>query len=88
MSINSEFTYSPKGVCSRQIDIQVKDGIVGKVVFTGGCHGNAQAVSRLVEGLSVEQVIARLAGIDCRSKGTSCPDQLSKALSEYISKTT
>jgi len=72
--------YTPKGVCSRAIDVEVKDGIVQSVHFTGGCNGNTQGVSALIAGMKVEDAIARLKGIDCGGKGTSCPDQLALAL--------
>jgi len=74
------FTYIPSGVCSRQIDLTIEDGIIRQVTFTGGCHGNTQGISALVEGIPAEKVIARLEGIDCHGKGTSCPDQLACAL--------
>lgn len=76
----SNISYTPVGVCSRKIDVTVNDGIVERVEFTGGCHGNTQAVARLVEGMKAADVIARLAGIDCKGKGTSCPDQLTRAI--------
>ena len=72
-------SYTPKGVCSRKIDIEVEDGIVKKVHFTGGCNGNTQGVSKLVEGMKVQDVIDRLEGIDCNGRGTSCPAQLAEA---------
>ncbi len=75
-----DFTYIPSGVCSRRIDVTIEDGIIRQVTFTGGCNGNTQGVSALVEGMPVEKVIARLEGIDCHGKGTSCPDQLACAL--------
>lgn len=74
--------YKPKGVCAQAIDIQVEDGIVQSVKFMGGCMGNTQGISALVNGMKVEDVIARLEGIQCGFKGTSCPDQLAKALKE------
>ena len=74
------FTYKTQGTCSRQIDIDIEEGIVRNVAFTGGCHGNTQGVAALVRGMKVEEVIARLEGIDCHGKGTSCPDQLARAL--------
>lgn len=74
------YTYAPKGVCSRKIDFNIEDGIVKECRFTGGCNGNTQGVCALVEGMSVEEVIRRLSGINCNGRGTSCPDQLSKAL--------
>ena len=73
-------SYTTKGVCSRQINIDIENGIVKKVVFNGGCHGNTQGVAALVKGMQIEEAIARLEGIDCRGRGTSCPDQLAKAL--------
>ena len=77
-----QYTYYPKGVCSRKIDLEITDGIITSVKFTGGCHGNTQGVSRLMEGISAEDAIRRLEGINCMGKGTSCPDQLAKALKE------
>ncbi len=75
-----KITHRCQGTCSRQIDIEIEDGIVRKVVFTGGCDGNTKGVASLVRGMKVEEVIARLEGIDCHGKGTSCPDQLARAL--------
>ena len=72
--------YIPKGVCSRLIDIELEDGKVKSVEFVGGCSGNTQGVSALVRGMDVDEAIERLEGIDCRGRGTSCPDQLAKAL--------
>lgn len=77
-----QYTYYPRGVCSRKIDIEINDGVITSVKFTGGCHGNSQGVSRLAEGYHVEEAIHRLEGINCMGKGTSCPDQLAKALKE------
>jgi uncharacterized protein (TIGR03905 family) len=76
------YEYKTRGVCSRKIEIDVENGIVNAVRFFGGCNGNLQGISRLVEGQKVEDVISRLEGIDCNMKGTSCPDQLAKALKE------
>ncbi len=73
-------TYKTQGVCSQLIDIEVENGIIESVKFTGGCHGNLQGVSALVKGMSVEEAISRLKGIRCRDKATSCPDQLARAL--------
>lgn len=72
--------YKPSGVCSSAIDIEVDDGIIRSVAFTGGCNGNLQGISRLVEGMKVEDAISRLKGIRCGFKNTSCPDQLARAL--------
>ena len=77
-----KYTYTPRGVCSRQINIEVEDGIVTKLEVIGGCNGNLQGISKLVQGMKVEEVIKRLKGIDCNSKGTSCPDQIARALEE------
>ena len=81
-----QFTYHTKGVCSRAIEIEIKDGIIERVQYIGGCHGNTQGVAALVRGMRVEDAITRLSGIDCRGRGTSCPDQLSRALREYLAK--
>ena len=75
-----KYSYTPRGVCSRQIDLDVEDGIVCSVRFIGGCNGNTQGLSRLAEGRSVDEVISLLKGIRCGMKPTSCPDQLAKAL--------
>ena len=74
-------TYLPKGVCSRQITIDVEDGIIKSVEFVGGCAGNTAGVSKLCVGRKVDDVIELLRGTQCRN-GTSCPDQLSYALEE------
>ncbi len=78
------FSYTPKGVCSRKIDIEIEDNIIKKVKFTGGCAGNTQGVASLLVGMDVNEAIERLSGIKCGFKPTSCPDQLSKALQEYL----
>ena len=72
--------YTPRGVCSRKMRVEAEDGIIRRVEVVGGCNGNLQGISRLVEGMSVKDAISRLEGISCNGKGTSCPDQLSKAL--------
>lgn len=72
--------YDPKGVCSKHMEIQVEDGVVRSLKVMGGCHGNLQGISKLVEGRPVEEVIATLEGIQCRHKKTSCPDQVAQAL--------
>ena len=75
-----QFSYKTNGVCSRNILIDVEDGIVRSVRFDGGCNGNTKGISALVVGMKVEEVIKRLEGIRCGFKGTSCPDQLAQAL--------
>jgi len=76
--------YTPKGVCSKLIRFQVEDGILHNVEFTGGCNGNLQGISKLVEGMHVSDVADRLRGIHCGNRPTSCPDQLVRALSPYL----
>lgn len=75
-----KYSYETNGTCSRAIEFEVENGIIKDVVFNGGCHGNTQGISALVKGMKVEDVIARLEGIGCKGKPTSCPDQLAKAL--------
>lgn len=72
--------YTPQGVCSRQIDIELDGDTIKSVKFTGGCNGNTQGVAALVAGMKVTDAINRLEGIKCGPKDTSCPDQLAKAL--------
>ncbi len=69
-----------KKVCSKRIDISIKDGIIESVVYTGGCNGNAKGIGALIKGMTVEEAIKRLDGITCGNRGTSCPDQLAKVL--------
>jgi len=76
--------YKTKGTCSSSIDIEIKDGVIDSVVFTGGCNGNLQGISALVKGMSPEEAISRLKGIRCGFKSTSCPDQLAQALKSMI----
>ena len=72
--------YTPRGVCSQRFVIQVEDGVIRSLQVAGGCSGNLQGISRLVEGMPVKEAIARLEGIRCGMKPTSCPDQLAQAL--------
>lgn len=67
-------------VCSKQIDIEIKNGIIQKVVYTRGCEGNAKGIGALIKDMSVEEAIKRLDGITCGKRGTSCPDQLARIL--------
>ena len=73
------YQYKTKGTCSRSINIDAKDGVIRSVDFVGGCAGNTQGVANLVAGMTVDEAIHRLSGIKCQN-GTSCPDQLAKAL--------
>ena len=78
-------TYVTKGVCSRQIDIELdENGIITECKFLGGCNGNTQGVAALVIGMSAKDAIARLEGIKCGPRATSCPDQLACALKEMV----
>jgi uncharacterized protein (TIGR03905 family) len=79
------FQTSPM-VCSSDIDVEVDNGIIRKIEFTGGCHGNLQGVAKLAENRPVEEVISLLKGIRCNGKPTSCPDQLATALQKYLEK--
>lgn len=79
-------TYNTEGVCAKEIDFDLKDGIVTNVHFKGGCPGNLQAISVLLEGMPAEQVIQKLKGITCGNKVTSCTDQLTNALLEELNK--
>ena len=74
------FTYRPKGVCSQLFEIAVEDDKLVSFRVLGGCSGNLQGISRLVEGMDADEAIAKLEGIRCGFKPTSCPDQLAKAL--------
>ena len=76
--------YKTKGTCSRAIIVDVEDGVILSCQFVGGCAGNTQGVAALVKGMKVEDAIARLSGIQCGFRGTSCPDQLSRALREAL----
>lgn len=76
--------FLPNGVCAQEIRFEIDQGTLKHVHFTGGCSGNLQALSKLVEGMRVEDVVAKLKGIDCDERGTSCSDQLSKALEEAL----
>lgn len=79
-----KYHYPTSGTCSRAIDIEITDGIITSVAFTGGCHGNTQGISALVKGQRPEYVIERLKGIRCGAKPTSCPDQLATALRQIV----
>ncbi len=76
-------TYKTHGTCSREILFDVEDNIIREVRFVGGCNGNTQGVAALIKGYDIDEAIARLKGIDCAGRGTSCPDQLARALEEY-----
>ncbi len=77
-----EYRYKTSGVCSQEMIIEIEKDIIKKVTIIGGCAGNTKGISKLVEGMKIDEVIKRLKGIPCGSKSTSCPDQLAKTLEE------
>lgn len=79
-------TYNTEGVCAKEIDFDLTDGIVSNVRFKGGCPGNLQAISSLIEGMPAEEVIKKVKGIKCGNKTTSCTDQLANALLQKLEK--
>ena len=76
--------YKTQGTCSQEIEIELKDGLIDSVTFTGGCNGNLQGISALVKGMKPQDAIERLKGIRCGMKPTSCPDQLAHALESML----
>ena len=78
------YTYRPRGVCSQMMQVKLENGIVEDVQVLGGCSGNLQGISALVKGLPAREAIARMRGIRCGNKPTSCPDQLANALEEAL----
>ena len=78
-----KITISPRGVCSRKIEVEVENEIIINVKFDGGCAGNTQGVASLLKGMSVSDAIARLEGIKCGFRNTSCPNELAKGIKEY-----
>lgn len=77
-------TYKTKGTCAQAIEYDIKDGKVYNVSFMGGCNGNLKGIGKLVEGMDIQDVIARLEGTTCGFKSTSCPDQLAQALKQHV----
>ena len=77
------FQFKPQGVCSQLMQIAIDGDTIVDLQVMGGCHGNLQGISKLVQGMKIDDVINRLSNIDCRGRGTSCPDQLSQALVAY-----
>ncbi len=78
--------YKTHGTCSVAIEYEIKDNVIQSVHFIGGCPGNTEGLSRLLPGMNVDDVIAKLDGVNCGGKGTSCPDQLARALKQYKAK--
>lgn len=81
----TEYTYNTKGVCSRKIFLELDGNRIENVKFEGGCDGNTKGIAAMVRGLTVDEVISKLEGIECGRKGTSCPDQLAIALKQALS---
>lgn len=81
-----KYSFTPKGVCSRQINLDIEDGIIKDCEFIGGCNGNTKGICSLIKGQKAKDVIERLEGTTCGNRPTSCPDQLAQALKEYLSK--
>ena len=81
-----EYSFRPRGVCSRKMTVEVENGIIRRLEVEGGGDGNQQGISRLVVGMEAEEAIRRLEGIRCGSKSTSCPDQLARGLKDCLSK--
>lgn len=84
ITMEQKKTYQCYGTCPKMINVSVEDGIVKSVQFLGGCQGNTQGVAALAQGMKVEDAIAKLSGIDCGGRGTSCPDQLAQALKMFL----
>lgn len=77
------YEFTPKGVCSRKMTIEIEGDTVKSLSVLGGCNGNLKGISSLVAGMKIDEIIKRLDGIDCGGKGTSCPAQLAIALKQY-----
>jgi uncharacterized protein (TIGR03905 family) len=83
--MNHSFTYTPtKEVCCKAMEIEISNNTIKRVRFTGGCDGNLQGIASLLQGMEITTAITKLQGIKCKTKSTSCPDQLAKALSELL----
>lgn len=80
----AEYTFTPSGVCARQISFSIEDGRLHGLSFVGGCNGNLKAIGRLVEGHDAREIAAVLKGNDCKGRGTSCADQLAIAIEQAL----
>ena len=80
-----EYRYKPEGVCSTEMIFDIENDIITSLKVVNGCDGNLKGIAKLVTGMKIDEVIARLKGIECGFKDTSCPDQIAKALEQYIS---
>lgn len=76
--------YKPQGVCSQMYDLEIENGVITKLDIVGGCHGNLQGISRLLVGAPAKEMADKLLGVDCRGRGTSCPDQIARAIYAYL----
>lgn len=81
-----EYSFKPKGVCSMEMKVELENDIIKSVKIIGGCPGNTLGIASLASGMKIDEAIKRLKGIDCRGRGTSCPDQLAKGLEEIKEK--
>lgn len=79
-----EYSYKPKGVCSQEFVFEINDDVVDKLEVKGGCKGNLQGISKLCEGMKVEDIINKISGIQCGIKPTSCPDQIALGLKQFL----
>lgn len=79
-----KYEFTPRGVCSQKIYLDVEDGVINEVTFLGGCNGNLKGIGALVKGMKVSDVVDRLSGIRCGMKNTSCPAQLAEALKQLL----
>lgn len=75
-----KFEYYPKGTCSKKFIMDIENNIIKDITIEHGCNGNLKGIKNLITGMNIDDVISKLEGIDCNGKGTSCPDQISKAL--------
>ena len=82
--MSTKFTFYPQGVCSMMIEIELDGETIKDVIFTGGCNGNLNGISKLIKGMNAREVIEKLEGTRCGVNETSCPDQLSKALRQAL----
>ena len=84
--MSTKLTFYPQGVCSMMIEIELEGEMIKEVIFTGGCNGNLNGISKLIRGMNAREVIEKLEGTRCGMNETSCPDQLSKALRQALDK--
>ena len=82
----NSYSYRPRGVCASQIRFDLEDGKLHNIAFTGGCNGNLKAIGKLLEGADADYAIRTLKGNDCGGRGTSCADQLTKAIKAALQK--